>query len=217
MIFLPLGLSFIILLFVLLALFIFFIFLKILGSAFSAIRIPSPVVFVVILLSLFGSLINIPIKEVRREGEMKLFYGIPTVKRTTIAINFGGAIIPILISSYLCLKFGFMWQILISTIVVMLVCYRFSRPVPGLGIAVPIFIPPLTAAIMAIILSNFGGHAPIIAYVSGVIGVLIGADLLNINKITKLNAPTVSIGGAGTFDGIFLTGILSVILTSIML
>jgi len=44
---------------------------------------------------------------------------------------------------------------------------------------------------------------------------LIGADLMNFNKLADLNAPVASIGGAGTFDGIFLTGIASVLIASI--
>jgi uncharacterized membrane protein len=57
--------------------------------------------------------------------------------------------------------------------------------------------------------------APIIAYISGTLGTLIGADILNLKKISQLGAPVASIGGAGTFDGIFLTGILAVLFSSI--
>ena len=38
---------------------------------------------------------------------------------------------------------------------------------------------------------------------------LIGADLLNLGRIADLQAPVVAIGGAGTFDGVFLTGIIA--------
>ena len=54
--------------------------------------------------------------------------------------------------------------------------------------------------------------AVIIAYVSGTLGTLIGADLLNLHHIAELGAPMASIGGAGTFDGIFLTGIIAALL-----
>jgi len=50
------------------------------------------------------------------------------------------------------------------------------------------------------------------AYISGTLGTLIGADLINLGKIEGLQAPVASIGGAGTFDGIFFTGILAVLL-----
>ena len=48
----------------------------------------------------------------------------------------------------------------------------------------------------------------------GSLGTLIGADLLNLGKIQGLAAPVASIGGAGTFDGIFVTGILAVLLAA---
>jgi uncharacterized membrane protein len=48
-----------------------------------------------------------------------------------------------------------------------------------------------------------------------VLGALIGADLLNIPKIPKLGAPVASIGGAGTFDGVFLSGIIAVVLAAL--
>jgi uncharacterized membrane protein len=44
---------------------------------------------------------------------------------------------------------------------------------------------------------------------------LIGADLLNLGKVQGLGAPVASIGGAGTFDGIFLIGILAVLIASL--
>lgn len=45
---------------------------------------------------------------------------------------------------------------------------------------------------------------------------LIGADLLNLGAVRGLGAPVASIGGAGTFDGIFVTGILAVLLASLV-
>jgi uncharacterized membrane protein len=99
---------------------------------------------------------------------------------------------------------------LVCTSIVTLVVHRFARPVPGLGIAMPMLIPPVTAAIIAYILG--GEHHAVVAYVSGVMGTLIGADLLNLKRLRVLGAPVASIGGAGTFDGIFLTGIVAVLL-----
>jgi uncharacterized membrane protein len=40
--------------------------------------------------------------------------------------------------------------------------------------------------------------------------VTLRADVLNLNEIQGLGAPIASIGGAGTFDGIFITGLLAV-------
>jgi uncharacterized membrane protein len=44
------------------------------------------------------------------------------------------------------------------------------------------------------------------------VGTLVGADLLNLGRLRGVGAPVASIGGAGTFDGIFVTGIVAVLL-----
>jgi uncharacterized membrane protein len=90
------------------------------------------------------------------------------------------------------------------------VTYVLARPVAGVGIVVPTIVPPLAAAAAALLLSR--DAAPAIAYVAGTIGTLVGADLLHLRGALALGAPVLSIGGAGTFDGIFLTGILAALL-----
>lgn len=91
------------------------------------------------------------------------------------------------------------------------VCRLASRPMPGVGIGIPIFIAPLAAAMASLIIDP--QHSAPLAYISGTLGVLIGADISRINDIRKMGAPFASIGGAGTFDGIFLSGIVAVLLT----
>jgi uncharacterized membrane protein len=71
----------------------------------------------------------------------------------------------------------------------------------------------LTTAVVALLLSR--RHAAPLAYVSGSLGTLIGADLLNLDKLQGLGAPIASIGGAGTFDGVFLVGIVAVLIAGI--
>ena len=93
------------------------------------------------------------------------------------------------------------------------VCHLLADPVPGVGIALPVFVPALTTAIVALLLS--GRHAAPLAYISGSLGTLIGADLLNLGKLQGLGTPIASIGGAGTFDGVFLIGIVAVLIASI--
>jgi uncharacterized membrane protein len=82
--------------------------------------------------------------------------------------------------------------------------------VPGLGITLPVFIAPVTAAVTALLLDS--EHSAPLAYISGTLGVLIGADLLRLDSIRKMGSPIASIGGAGSFDGIFLTGLVAVLL-----
>jgi uncharacterized membrane protein len=120
--------------------------------------------------------------------------------------------VPILIAAYLLVhQPEIVVQAVLGTAIVGLVVNRSARPIRGMGIATPIFVPPIVAALAGLLLGG-GGHAAPIAYISGVLGTLIGADLANIGKLGDLGAPVASIGGAGTFDGIFLTGIVAVLL-----
>ena len=123
-----------------------------------------------------------------------------------------GAIVPVLITIYLLSHHPHaVAAALIGTAIVAFVANRLAKPIPGLGIAMPMFVAPVTAALIALLLAP-NGSTSIVAYVSGVLGTLFGADILNIGKIKNLGAPVASIGGAGTFDGIFLTGIVAVLL-----
>jgi len=212
------------------------LFLSVIGGAFAKLGFQPWTVLLILLFTLFGSLVNIPLTTVqsgpvRMEKTYNPFYGwvyrIPEVApETTVAINLGGALIPLLISLYLMAEsvilsggYTILALALVGTLVVTLVTNRVARPVPGLGIATPFFVPPLAALLVALILSGFAGGstvaviaAPVIAYISGTLGTLIGADLLNLRRLGELGAPVVSIGGAGTFDGVFLTGVLAAFL-----
>jgi uncharacterized membrane protein len=56
---------------------------------------------------------------------------------------------------------------------------------------------------------------PVAAYVAGTIGTIIGGNLVPLltpRVRNRVGAPTVSIGGAGTFGGVFVAGILAVLL-----
>jgi uncharacterized membrane protein len=203
-------------------LWLIFVWIGVISNVFQAVGLPPSIAFLALLASFLGSYINLPITEVesgpaparaiaRYAG---VIYRIPARyagSMTTIAINVGGAIVPTLISLYVLSRFpGSIVPSLAGVAIVTLVVNRFARPIPGLGIATPIFIPPIAAAICGYLLG--GPHADAVAYVSGVLGTLIGADLLNMSKVKGLGAPVASIGGAGTFDGIFLTGIVAVLL-----
>jgi uncharacterized membrane protein len=97
--------------------------------------------------------------------------------------------------------------------VVTLVTHLLAQPVPGVGIALPPLLPSLVTAAAALLLDS--RQAPRTAFIAGTLGTLIGADLMNLGNLQGLGAPVASIGGAGTFDGIFLTGIIAVLLAGI--
>jgi uncharacterized membrane protein len=198
--------------------------INIIAFAFSQIGIPNRYIFYALLAILLGSFINIPVKKIPQKTMISKawvsYFGfrhvIPAWQReeTVLAVNLGGAVIPALLSIYLLFKTGLWATALIPTLVMVVLTYRLAKPVPGVGIALPAFVPPVLAAILSVILAY--GHAPVIAYISGTLGTLIGADLLNLRKIEALGAPVASIGGAGTFDGIFLNGLLAVLLAGIL-
>ena len=181
---------------VLLVVFIFMVELRVLAYAYRKIGVPPRYMLALLVLSLVGSHVNIPLS---------------TVGRSIVAINVGGALVPLLLSLYLFLRLGMKARMLIGTAVVAVIVHGLARIVPGVGIAVPMFIPPLVAAGVGLILSF--RRAPPVAYVAGSMGALIGADLTNLHRIAELGAPVVSIGGAGTFDGVFLTGIIAGLIT----
>jgi len=212
-------------------------YLIITGIIFGrALEVPPYLVLLIFLLSLFGSYVNIRIKEVESIQPIVYlrevyFFGvrwrIPEIRygpgKMVIAINVGGALIPLLFSLYLLIfsvpaheinpLLSYV-KIIVAFIVVTVVVHAFAKPVKGMGIAIPSFIPPLISAIVAAILYPIyvKTNPFIIAYVAGTLGTLVGADLLNWKKIPELGAPMASIGGAGVFDGVYMTGIAAVLI-----
>jgi uncharacterized membrane protein len=221
----PIALPFLIFFGFLFILLIFLIEVGILEYAYARLGIGRRHMFALLLLTLLGSYINIPVFSLPAEqvysGREITFFGMPYVipyvtkwPRTIVAVNVGGALIPALLSAYLLVKHELYRQGLLAVVVVTVGVHLTARSVPGVGIAEPVFIPPVLAAAGGLLLSR--SYAAPLAYIGGSLGTLIGADLMNMHKLQGLGAPIVSIGGAGTFDGIFLAGILSVLLASLL-
>jgi len=206
---------------VVLAVLVAFVQVGILRYAYERIGVPRRHVFAVLLATLLGSYVNIPVAELPPErvlsNQVVSFFGmeyvIPQVQewpRTIVAVNVGGAVVPTLLSLYLLFKRRLFGPGLLAVAIVAGVVHALAAPVRGVGISVPMFIPPLVAALAGVLLARRA--APAVAYIGGSLGTLIGADLLNLGAVQGLGAPVASIGGAGTFDGIFLTGIVAVLL-----
>ena len=198
--------------------------LRILRYAYMRLGVGPGAALLLLFGSLVGSYFNIPITvlpgKTVQNGEIVDFFGmryvVPLVTSypgTVLAVNVGGAVIPTLMSIYLVLRYQLFLRAAIAVIVIALVIHSSATPVRGVGIAVPVFVPVVVTAILAFILSR--EYAAPLAYIGGSMGTLIGADLMNLGKIGGLGAPVASIGGAGTFDGIFLTGIMAVLLAGI--
>ena len=221
--YLPLSLPFFS---ILAGIFVFLVVLLEVGAlryAYMRIGISPRGAMLVLLGSLVGSYFNIPLAEFPERqilsGQEIDFFGIhyivPVVvdwPGTIVAVNVGGALIPGLISLYLLVRHRLWLRGVLAIAGVSAVCHFLAKPVPGLGIALPIFVPAIASAVVAMVLSL--RQAAPLAYIGGSLGALVGADLLNLGRVQGLGAPVVSIGGAGTFDGVFLTGILAVLLAS---
>ena len=197
--------------------------LGVLSIAFGKLGLSWGSAILLLMASLFGSALDLPLFSIRTEAPpdqaelppplrgllrqvMREYHG-----RTLIAVNVGGCLVPVWFSLYLLSRHALpAWQVLLSIAVVAAVSHRLSRPLRGIGIAMPIFVAPVCAALVALVV-NPAEAAPL-AYVCGTLGVLIGADLLRLRDIRRMGAPIASIGGAGTFDGIFVTGIVAVLL-----
>ncbi len=138
----------------------------------------------------------------------------------TLSINTGGALIPTLLSIYLIIKNHISARfILISIIATTAISFLVTTPDPTRGIISPFplwLIPALIASATSIILYRKQRQkAAPLAYISGTLGVIIGADLLHLPQLLTYQISShqnAIIGGASVFDMIFITGMIAVIL-----
>lgn len=221
--------------FVLLLLFLFVLVqVGLITAAFSKLGLSTAQGFLVLFATLLGSGANLPVARLSRlvrtaptqtmvvRGGGAFFRHVQQTRsgsqnqltHQVVAVNVGGCIIPCVLSAYFLAQIGLSPGMLMSLGVVTVACFFLARPIPGVGIGIPVLFPPIITALAAMVLAE-PGTAPHVAYVSGSLGTLLGADILHLmNPRSKpaLDAPVLSIGGAGTFDGIFITGILAVLL-----
>ncbi|OIR00910.1 hypothetical protein GALL_170500 [mine drainage metagenome] len=199
-----------------------FVQLGVISIAFEKLGLSQDSAYLLLLVTLAGSMINLPLFSVAAEApeteaprqRLSRLLGLPQAPflgRTLIAVNVGGALAPMAFSAYLLLHHPLApIEVAAAVAVVAAISYLTSAPIPGIGIGMPILVAPLAAALAAELLD--AEQAAPLAYIAGALGVLIGADLLRLNEVKKLGAPVASIGGAGTFDGIFLSGLIAVLL-----
>lgn len=225
MFYLPVSL----LLFLLLVLLIPFIWFAWLALAVDVVEVAasklgfSPGIALLLLtLIVLGSTVNIPIY--RAENSIQIvpdyydlwlreFWGIPLIKMqrsTVVAINVGGGLIPVALALYQFTQANPL-SILIVTAIVTVVSYYAAKVVPGIGIQMNALVAPITAVFSAMLLAI--PHGAPVAFAGGVLGTLIGADLLHLKDIQAMSSGVLSIGGAGVFDGIALCGLFALLLS----
>jgi len=217
MLFIPIALLIFLLFILFLPALLTLAYFHIVTLGFERLGISSGATIFLLFLILIGSCVNIPLtKKKLVYSTRSRFFGlfrVPQVEIQGVAINLGGGLLPILLSFYflfLLWKRGIeLTPVLIAIFLMIILTKLLAKVIPGKGIALPFFIPPIFSAVFAFILvPEFAAPA---AFVSGVLGTLIGADILNLRKARRYGG-YLSIGGAGVFDGIFLVGIVSALL-----
>jgi len=209
------------------------LFLGLVGKAFTnLVGLSWLTATALVILILICSLVNIPVWRVKKEtirmphseaGQFPDMFT-PTevggIWETSIAVNLGGAIIPAAMACWLLYRASAVMagdtlylQVAAAILIVAAIAYVTTRPMVGLGLRVPLFVPGLTALLCGILFAQgLGLSAGVIAFVSAVFGILLGANLAHLPHVGDLEVPQVSIGGAGTFGAIFIGCILSAII-----
>jgi uncharacterized membrane protein len=198
------------------------LFAELMATSLGKLHLSPESAVLLVIAIMVGGLINIPVRRVRRGREVEVHplaaYGMPwpqlrrVRQETIVAVNLGGCLVPTGLAIYelgqlVAVAPSALWAVAVAAGLNTVACYLMARPVPGLGIALPGLVPALIAAALALLLA--GEQAPPVAFISGVIGPLVGADLLHLRDAERMATGVLSIGGAGTFDGIVLSGIVA--------
>jgi uncharacterized membrane protein len=223
MIYLPVSLILFFLLLILLPLLWFSLTVEVVQIAAAKLGFAPGIAILLLTAIVLGSTINIPLYRIESQVEiiddftsfwLRQFWGIPlhTVRRSTIvALNVGGGLIPLLLALYQFSRVS-PQAIILVTAIVTLVSYFGAKVVPGIGIQMNPILAPATAALSALVITGGISAAPV-AFAGGVLGTLMGADLLHLREIQRMTPGVLSIGGAGVFDGIALCGLFALLLT----
>ena len=188
--------------------------------AFEKLGLSPDSAFLLFVTILGGSMINLPLFSVKSEPPKledlpppmrELYSQMPHTGRTLVLVNVGGCVVPAAFSLYLMAQHSLnIFYVVLAVAAVASLCFKITRPLPGVGLGAPILFAPLMAALVSVALDP--AHAAPLAFISGTLGVLIGADLLHMRDISGLGTPFAAIGGAGSFDGIFVSGLVAVLL-----
>jgi len=209
-----------ILLFAALALIVTSIQIGVLTVAFEKLDLSTDSAYLLFITILAGSLINLPLFSMKSEPPnleeippqlRELYRSMPYTGKTLVMANVGGCVVPAAFCLYLLAHHPLnIFYVVLAVAAVTVLSFKASRSVPGIGLGMPILLAPVLAALVSVALDP--ANAAPMAFISGTLGVLIGADLLHLNDIRKMGTPFASIGGAGSFDGIFISGIVAVLL-----
>ncbi len=191
-----------------------FVQVGLISIAFDKLGLSPESAYLLLMCTLIGSVVNLPLLTLKADGDVQTRSPAeqsPVTGKILVAANVGGAVVPVAFSIYLINHNPLgLFHVAIVVALVAIIAHKFSQPIPGVGIGIPLLITPIAAALIATIVDP-QQRAPL-AYIGGTLGVVIGADLIRLKDIRKLGVQFASIGGAGTFDGVSLTGFIAVLL-----
>jgi uncharacterized membrane protein len=176
-----------------------FLFYKVMSFSFRKMGIPGHLVIPALVAILVGGFFNIPIW---RSGD------------ATLALNVGGAIIPLLMSAYLLRKAPLLRTAFAIAVVATVSGLLAEVGAGGIRLSFGWLILPFIAVSLALILAR--RNAPQVAFIAGTLGAIIGVDLVHLPEFLHAGDVYASIGGRGVFDGIFTTGIISAVLAGLL-
>jgi len=138
--------------------------------------------------------------------------------RVVIGVNAVGFFIPILITFNMLVSRRIPWKYFcLLAVIIAAVTYLYTFIQPGLGVVVFLFaIPPILASGIVFMFRRMKGlsdlNTALLSYAGATLGVLVGADFLNLHKLASHDwgKPTlVSVGGGSVLDAVFLAGMVA--------
>lgn len=231
--YLPISIIVIILILIVPIIFIY-LFLRLSETAFEMVGFDHWHASLAVFGSVLGSLVDIPLRASPITAYPEWYVSLAgmysqdaalSFHPVYLAVNVGGCIIPLVISTHMLLRGRApAGKAFLGIAVVAVVTYLVAMPVPKEGIILPFWLSPALAAVCGLVLAGGYRRAPTLSYISGTVGTLLGADIFMLltpgilPELSPLKAQMkplfLSIGGAGVFDGIFLTGVMSVLLAA---
>ena len=152
---------------------------------------------------LLSEFYSVPLADEMEGGDKLVF-------NTSITLNLGGFILPIILAAYVAFN-NPSFAGLETMLIIIMATHLLSEIKTGIGVVIPNYIGLLPIP-FALILDP--GNAATVVLVAGVFGILIGTitSLFNINENTD-GTPSINLGGVGSFKAVYVTVLIAALLT----
>lgn len=131
-----------------------------------------------------------------------------------LGVNLGGCVVPlgVAVERGASLPSAAAGAVTAATAAVMALSLCLARAVPGRGLMLAWPLTGLLGAALALALTPPGASPTVVAFIAGLAGPLLGAELPYLPMIFRVGAVRVGIGGGGPFDGLVWSGLLAALL-----